>query len=108
MGAAISSQIGRQTTIARSMLLIGGCELSLERNPVAQIEQVTVDESSGALSVEETKHEEGEGQLLVPVRSPTVHRFGDKMLVIGGCRGPKDHIKDVQVYDPAFTGQSPW
>ena len=37
------------------MLLIGGCELSLERNPVSKIENITLDKSTGNLIDEETK-----------------------------------------------------
>lgn len=43
---------------------------------------------------------------MIPVRSPTVHRLDtDELMVIGGCRGKRDHIADVQVYDHA---QSAW
>ena len=79
------------------MLLIGGCELSLERNPIGQIQKVTVDENTGQLTSEEEKISESISNLAIPVRSPTVHRYGEQMLVIGGCRGQKDHAKEVQM-----------
>ena len=89
MGAQASAQASRP--LARSMILIGGCELKLERNPIGKIEKVSVDED-GCL-----KQEVGEeiNPLSIPVRSPAVHHFGDKFFVIGGCRGPRDHIGDV-------------
>ena len=40
------------------MLLIGGCELSLERNPVAKIENITLDVGTGNLVDEEIKTSE--------------------------------------------------
>ena len=43
------------------MLLIGGCELSLERNPVAKIDQINIDENTGVLAVEEFKDETNSG-----------------------------------------------
>ena len=107
MGAQISSLTGR-STVAKKMLMIGGCELSLERNPVGEIQSVTVDENTGQLVDEEVKVEEGKGRLKVPVRSPTVHRYGDDMLVIGGCRGPKDHISEVQILRNIGDENSKW
>ena len=72
------------------MLVIGGCELSLERNPLDSIE--IIDFSNKQLSLFPKK-------LAIPARGATAHLIGTKLWVLGGCRGPKDHLKEVQILD---------
>lgn len=35
----------------------------------------------------------------IPSRGPTAHVIDNMLWVIGGCKGPKDHLKEVQVLD---------
>ena len=72
------------------MLLIGGCELSLERQPIGRIDVVQSDPESGKLRLKQFAK-----SLMIPVRSPTATLHEDKLYVVGGCRGKMDHIQDV-------------
>ena len=76
------------------MLIIGGCELSLERNPIGRIDVVQTDLDSKMLQLKQFGC-----NLQVPVRSPTATLCNDKLYIVGGCRGKMDHIQDVQVLD---------
>ena len=68
------------------MLIIGGCELSLERNAHDTIE---------VIDFENKKVEMLDQRLKVPARGPTAHLIKDKLWVIGGCKAPKEHLDAV-------------
>eukprot|EP00347_Sterkiella_histriomuscorum_P001745 403370852 len=38
-------------------------------------------------------------QMIYPVRSPMATVYNHLLYVIGGCRGPKDHLNDIQIYN---------
>ena len=61
------------------MIVIGGCELSLERNPVAVVESFRIMEDRKIF------HSILKNHLVVPVRAPTVSAFGSYLFLIGGC-----------------------
>ena len=68
------------------MLIIGGCELSLERNPHDVIEM---------LDFQNRRRTVVKSKLAIPARGPTAEIIDNMLWVIGGCRGPKDHLTDV-------------
>jgi hypothetical protein len=72
------------------MLIIGGCELSLERNPFDSIELIDFEKKERRVL---------DQRLCIPARGATAHVIDNMLWVIGGCKGPKDHMKDIQVLD---------
>lgn len=70
------------------MLIIGGCELPLEKNPYNSVE-----------ILDSNQHTIMKEQMLIPVRGSMAHFYNSKLYLFGGCKGPKDHISDVQIYD---------
>ena len=73
------------------MLVVGGCELSLERNPYSTIEVIRKRED-GSIGVESFNKE-----FPIAVRSPMAYmdEQKQKLYLFGGCRGSKDHISDI-------------
>jgi hypothetical protein len=72
------------------MFVIGGCELPLEKNPYNSIEVLSIDGDN--LRVEKFSND-----FPIPVRSPMsfIDELRQKLYIIGGCRGYRDHIDDV-------------
>ena len=82
---------GNYASKFQKMMVIGGCALSLERDAHATTE--IIDFKAGAVSAGPS--------LAIPARAATAH-FMEKLgqvWVIGGCRGPKDHLKEIQISD---------
>lgn len=77
-----------------TMFVIGGCELPLEKNPYSSIDVIT--QSSEGLKMSEFPH-----PFPIAVRSPMayMHHEQMKLYVFGGCKGYRDHISDIQVFD---------
>ena len=75
---------------AKTMLVIGGCKLSLEREAYDSIEEISM---QGCQMAQE--------KLLVPARGATAHVIDGLVWILGGCKGPKEHLKDVQLLDVA-------
>ncbi|CDW79805.1 kelch-like protein 12-like [Stylonychia lemnae] len=88
MGAKTSSIVASQS-IYKKMLIIGGCELSLERNPHDTVEVLD----------DQNKVEYLGQNSLLPVRGPMAHIYNNKIYLFGGCTGPKQHIDTIQIYD---------
>ena len=74
------------SVILHNMLIIGGCELSLERNAYNNIEMIDFKNRQ----IYELKQ-----KLMQPARGCTAHIINNQLWVVGGCRASKDHIKDV-------------
>ena len=91
MGNGINAS---QHILYSTMLVIGGCELSLERNPVGLIDQISLDKEANRFVRRKYEH-----SLTIPVRSPTAALYENKLFVVGGCRAKRDHISDVQILD---------
>ena len=74
------------------MLVVGGCELAHEKNPYSSIEEIKFDPDTKKLTLSEFLH-----PCLIPVRSPISYFDHAKrqLYILGGCRGPKDHIEDI-------------
>jgi hypothetical protein len=86
----------KQTVIYNTMLVVGGCELALEKNPYSSTEMIIYDKETGKF-----KNSLFPQSCHIPVRSPMCYfdQSKQEIYVFGGCRGPKDHIDDVQVYN---------
>lgn len=67
------------------MVIIGGCALSLEREPHRSVEIHDFQ-----------AHQSNSCELQIPARGATAHIIDNKVYVIGGCKGPKEHLVDVQ------------
>jgi len=68
MGSRLSSIASRQ------LLIIGGCELPVEKSPYDSVE------------VFDTKsHYMMEEKMLIPVRGPMAHLYNNKVFLLGGC-----------------------
>ncbi len=80
------------TQVSTKMLVIGGCELALEKNPYNSIEVITFEE--GKVKVGEFQND-----FPLAVRSPMAFHDSSKLFIFGGCRGYRDHIAQVQIYD---------
>jgi hypothetical protein len=85
MGPKLTS-LASSLPATQQMLVIGGCELPLEKNPYDSME---------ILGVKSTKFTQHHNRMIIPVRGPMVHFYNNKLYLFGGCRGPKDHINDV-------------
>jgi len=68
------------------MLVIGGCELSLERNPYDSVE--SIDFRNYAQSSNFMK-------LAIPARGATAHLINDTIWVLGGCKGKREHLNSI-------------
>ena len=68
------------------MLVIGGCGLSLEREAHKSVEVLDFSTKS-----------ESKCSLAIPARGPTAHLIGQEVWVIGGCKGPKEHLSEIQI-----------
>jgi len=73
------------------MLVVGGCQLSLEREPHDTIELIDV------AGPESGKHAVLPARLPTPARGATAHIIDGCLWVIGGCKGPKEHLNLVQI-----------
>jgi len=71
------------------MLVIGGCELALEKNPYNTIEVITLQEGG------QVKVEPFPMPFPLAVRSPMAHCDGSRLYLFGGCRGYRDHIASI-------------
>ena len=85
------------------MLVIGGCKLSLEREPHDTIEQIevlpppqTAGESTPVQGTPATtKKSLLSLKLATPARGATAHVIDQCLWVLGGCKGPKEHLSTV-------------
>lgn len=77
--------------LAKTMLVIGGCELPLEKNPYSSIESVTLNPMPKVETLLKPS--------LIPVRGPTAHVYQNTLYIFGGCRGYRDHLNSIQLYD---------
>jgi len=82
--------MGQKPLFMSHLLVIGGCQLSLERNAYDSIEVIDFKNKQ----ISELKQ-----KLIHAVRGPTAHVINNNLWVIGGCRAQKDHIKECQILD---------
>lgn len=74
-----------------TLMVIGGCALSLEREPHDSVEIINFKkDASQPLS---------KARLAVPARGATAHLIDNQIWVLGGCKGPKQHLTTVQLGD---------
>jgi len=73
------------------MLVIGGCQLSLEREPHDTIEVIDM------ASDKPGRHDIHPIRLHTPSRGATAHIIDGALWIIGGCKGPKEHLNLVQI-----------
>eukprot|EP01083_Nonionella_stella_P026505 72997_1 len=67
------------------MLVLGGCKLDIEREAIDSIE-----------IIQQNHHSILSTKLHTPVRGATSHVIDGYLFVVGGCKGPKQHLNTVQ------------
>lgn len=75
-----------------ALLIIGGCELSRERNPICSIEQVSLKNIDGKVQLDSNVC----GKLLEARRSPSIFLSNGCVTVAGGCTGENFHSSSVE------------
>ena len=77
----------------KEMIVVGGCALSLEREPIDIIEKLFLKDNKLHSTSADVP------PLPTAVRSPALLMHKLSLLVIGGCTGPRKHSTAVQIFE---------